>query len=451
MGLPSLPVLSFRSSSIAAAAVLVAATALPAGQAQAVTRVVANCNDHGAGSLRSAIAGAPSGAMVDLRGLACKRITLTGGQIAIPQDNLTISGRSRDALTIDGNQQDRVFDHTGAGVLRLQRVSIAYGHLANPEPWGGCIHSAGSVELHQARLHHCTAVGRGGLDPYGSGAGVYAAGRVVLSYSSAFANRASPGSGGAVRGDVKVVLDHSQVYGNEADEGGGILGGSVVILYSVVRANKAGHGGGIAMGCGHQPPACDLTIRNSTISGNAASNSGGGFDVGGAYGALITDSTISGNVASSISAGWLPGENARIFNSTIAFNHEQPTGPGAECNGALGVPGVTRIVSSIVAGNTCSVGATRDIFGIPEYGARIVGSRNIIGGSDLAVPADTISADPRLAALADNGGPTRTHRPLAGSPALDRGSNPLDCRYDQRGPGYPRVRGPLPDIGAIER
>lgn len=447
MSLPS----SRCLSPIAVAAILVMLTALPARQAQAVTRTVGNCNDHGAGSLRSAVAGAPSGATIDLRSLACNRIRLTSGQIGIAQDDLTLLGRSRDALTIDGNLQDRVIQHTGAGTLRLRGVSIANGYLANPEPWSGCIHSAGSVELLEASLHHCSVVGRGGLEQWGSAGDVFASGRVLLSFTTAFANRASPGSGGAVRGGDKVVLDHSQVYGNHAEEGGGVYGGSVVVSYSVIRGNDASHGGGIAINCGHQPPSCDLTVRNSTISGNIAVYGGGGFDVGGAYGALITDSTLTGNVADSISAGWLPGKNARIFNSTIAFNDEQPRGAGAECHGAIASPGVTRIVSSIVAGNTCSVGQGHDIFGTPEYGARIIGTRNIIGGSDLAVPVDTISADPRLGPLANNGGPTRTLRPLAGSPALDRGSNPLDCRYDQRGPGYPRVRGPLPDIGAIER
>ena len=67
------------------------------------------------------------------------------------------------------------------------------------------------------------------------------------------------------------------------------------------------------------------------------------------------------------------------------------------------------------------------------------------------LPADTLAVDPRLAPLADNGGYSATHLPLADSPVLGLGSNLLDRAYDQRGPGFPRVKGGAPDIGSTER
>jgi hypothetical protein len=36
--------------------------------------------------------------------------------------------------------------------------------------------------------------------------------------------------------------------------------------------------------------------------------------------------------------------------------------------------------------------------------------------------------------------------PAAGSPVLEHGSN----LFDQRGPGFPRVKNGFPDIGAVE-
>jgi hypothetical protein len=73
-------------------------------------------------------------------------------------------------------------------------------------------------------------------------------------------------------------------------------------------------------------------------------------------------------------------------------------------------------------------------------------------GEQVSAPADTIViADPRVAPLADNGGPTRTHMLLSDSPALDRGSNVLGREYDQRGPGFSRVKGAAADIGSVER
>jgi len=40
---------------------------------------------------------------------------------------------------------------------------------------------------------------------------------------------------------------------------------------------------------------------------------------------------------------------------------------------------------------------------------------------------------------------------LDGSPAIDRGNNEAGLLYDQRGIGFPRVKGVGADIGAYER
>lgn len=58
--------------------------------------------------------------------------------------------------------------------------------------------------------------------------------------------------------------------------------------------------------------------------------------------------------------------------------------------------------------------------------------------------------NPRVGALANNGGPTQTHALLAGSPAIDAGDSSYFPGNDQRGAGFPRVRGGRLDIGAFE-
>lgn len=75
------------------------------------------------------------------------------------------------------------------------------------------------------------------------------------------------------------------------------------------------------------------------------------------------------------------------------------------------------------------------------------GSGSIVGSS-----AGGGIVAPLLGALADNGGPTLTHLPLGGSPAIDAGSNPDALAFDQRGDPFARVAGDsmLPDIGAVE-
>jgi hypothetical protein len=55
--------------------------------------------------------------------------------------------------------------------------------------------------------------------------------------------------------------------------------------------------------------------------------------------------------------------------------------------------------------------------------------------------------------LANNGGPTRTHALVAGSPALNAGNNshlPTDMPFDQRGTGFSRMVSGIVDIGAFE-
>ena len=409
--------------------------------ATAGTRKVQNCNDSGPGSLRNAVALALDGDTISLAALGCSRILLTGGQIEVPQNNLELVGRNRYALTIDANLDSRVFRHTGTGILRFRRVSIANGYVSGLQPLGGCIYSLGGVQLFDAQVHHCGLQSFGSFGGYGAG---IRAERVLLSYSSAFDNIAEDvgggvGFGGAVQAS-DVVVDHSQVYGNAATMGGGIGGGNVTVTYSVIRNNQALHAGGILAGCRE---GCKLTIKKSTLSANLATSIGGGFDSGAAESTLIVDSTMSDNIADNFSAGAL-STKARIFNSTIAFNRE--TG---QCSGAINARSQLRLVSSIVSSNTCSQGDDKDI-GVYDAD-KVMGSNNIIGRSDVPVPPDTILARPRLGPLTDNGGPTPTRMPAADSPALDRGINPLNCQYDQRGPGFPRVKGGFPDIGAVER
>jgi uncharacterized repeat protein (TIGR01451 family) len=59
------------------------------------------------------------------------------------------------------------------------------------------------------------------------------------------------------------------------------------------------------------------------------------------------------------------------------------------------------------------------------------------GGGFLIATSDQINTDPMLGPLSDNGGPTLTHLPLLGSPAIDKGSSntigPLTTTTDQRG------------------
>jgi hypothetical protein len=276
---------------------------------------------------------------------------------------------------------------------------------------------------------------------------------VRLSYSRVFANTAGIyGLGGGVGGG-DIVLQRSQVYGNRVDgEGGGVVAyGHAEVVHSVVHDNQATYGGGI-YGFGQ------LTVRKSTISGNRAVPRdflGGFFSSGGGIYAnnpqrrsTVIDSTISGNSAHDHSAALFTGD-AAIYNSTVTANEENGDHGTGSCQGRGALSGEMqlRLESTIVAGNSCPFqGQNYDI-----GAGSVVGSHNLIGTSNVPLPADTIATTPRLGPLADNGGPAPTHALLSGSPAIDRGSNLLRSKYDQRGPGFPRVKRVRADIGAYER
>ena len=460
-------------ASIVGALVLLAGTCIPVGAANAATRVVGNCNDSGVGSLRAVVAAAASGDVIDLRSLTCSKILLTSGSIAVPQASLTILGRTRYGLTIDGNRNDRVFLHTGTGTLRIDHVSVANGQRVvipdvSGSEYGGCIYSDGNVALHQAWVHSCRALQTGFLDsPLTFGGGISAEGDVRLTWSAVFDNQAlENGTGGGIYAKGRVWLHHSQVYQNRGYVGGGIMaerGASVT--YSRIYRNRAAVGAA-GLYVRSNEVSSDLLINKSTLSNNVLEDlwrgtiggRGGGFGIGGQYTGgrhTIVDSTISNNRAHDNSAGYSDG-TLDVYNSTIAYNAEirfsgadggQPDRP-CEQRGALRAD-VLHLESTIVARNSCVAGPFG--YGIDARTGMVVGANNLIEYPLVPVPADTLAVDPRLASLADNGGYSATHRPLADSPVLQRGSNLLNRAYDQRGPGFPRVKGGAPDIGSTER
>ena len=410
---------------------------------------VTNCNDHGAGSLRAAIATALNGDTVDLRGLSCNTITLTGGAIAVSQNNLSLLGPGQ-RLTVRGNHASSVFRHSGIGTLRISSLSIANGLQRRPSTYakGGCIYTAGNLELQHVQVHHCTAIGQG-TDGRAQGGGIYAKGDVSLFYSSVFSNAAKPEdnrSGGvseaggiyARYGHLKLI--HSLVCHNLSfTDYGGALAESLEARYATMTGNVADNVSAASAG--------NALVSHSTIAGNhVAINET--MDLLGSN-VLISDSTFSGNVSDFGFAGLDLRDGARLRNSTVAFNREAEQGGGPDCVGVLTWLGTIHLQSTILSGSTCGGAPADDL--TPAVADQLEGDNNLVESSTFPLPAGTIVADPRLGPLALNGGPTRTHALLSGSPAIDMGNNAGGLTYDQRGPGFPRVKGARADIGAFER
>ena len=84
--------------------------------------------------------------------------------------------------------------------------------------------------------------------------------------------------------------------------------------------------------------------------------------------------------------------------------------------------------------------ANHSLIGVAASGQLDAGSDNIINDN------------PQLAPLADNGGRTKTHVLLPGSPAIDAGDPDFESPplFDQRGAPFPRVVNGRIDVGAYE-
>jgi len=206
---------------------------------------------------------------------------------------------------------------------------------------------------------------------------------------------------------------------------------------------------------------CDTTatITRSTFSGNSAQD-GGAIDVQGSAVDLL-DTTLSGNSAA-IDGGAIRTNAGpvRLYNVTVTGNRADSDSNGTGKGGGIASGGNVTLVNSIVAKNEETFFFNG--FHIP-VDADCSGTLASTGGNIMFLkPAGcTVNgaitiADPKLGPLQLNGGPTKTHALLAGSPAIDGGSlsgcvdpvgTPLGT--DQR--GAKRVVGVRCDSGASER
>jgi hypothetical protein len=196
-----------------------------------------------------------------------------------------------------------------------------------------------------------------------------------------------------------------------------------------------------------------LAIINSTIANNETT---GGFNGGGIevlHGSLtITNSTISGNTA----RGTQNGGGVRVADGTAVIRNSTITGNSATTGAGLSVDTATVTLSStIVAGNHPTTGGDVEgpVLAVSDHNligndTGLTGITNGVNGNLIGTAATPIN--PLLGPLQFNGGPTRTHALLAGSPALNKGFDAVGLASDQRGIPFLRLSGVAVDIGAFE-
>ncbi len=344
------------------------------------------------------------------------------GDLDITSGPLTIRAKSdKRRPEIDAHGIDRIFD-IGAARTRIVGLELTNG-LANKFDAGG---DGGAIVV-----------------------GDIADAPVTIVDSLIVDNRALgfDANGGAIDSDSSELLRviDTTVQGNVAGgDGGGITAsfdGPVSIERSWLVGNTAGEGGGL-MAVG------PVSVTDSTIEGNSAV---GGLDLefgdgAGVYiddeGVLtITNSTLALNNAIGGGGGIYqePGGTGRANSITVTANSAAAGGGGIQLNGTP-----FELLNSIVAGNT-SAGTPSDCGGDGFTGD----APNLIGttAGGCSPGAEIVAADPLLAPIDDNGGPTRTVLPAAASPAIGASDTITAPAADQRG----LLRDSAPDLGAVER
>lgn len=318
--------------------------------------------------------------------------------------NVTISSSLPVAPIVQAHAQrgmadDRVFYLFGGYSAVLRNLVIRHGNFS----FAGGVFNGGNL-----LVDHCTI--EDNVVTYdGGGIHNYDANAVLSVRDSVIANNTAGTVGGGIHnGSGTVVIRDSTLSGNQAVAGGGVdsWAGSMEIYQSTITNNVGSNGGGgVFLHDDAVPSSGDLWISGSTISGNSlrgVQNDGAG--------------------------------RFRLVSSIVANSVDGSGQPDADCAEFLG--GVVQIRSGTIIENP---------------------------GGCTTLYVGSLVADPLIGPLQDNGGPTPTHLPLTGSPALDTGEFPycdirkdgnLDkwayrCWKDQRGADRP-LDFSLNDSGAVE-
>jgi cysteine-rich repeat protein len=292
---------------------------------------------------------------------------------------VTVTGPGADQLTIDaGNQPAKLrvieINLTG-GSASISGLTITGG---NPAANGGGINVAtGSI----LNLSDCVVTGNT-VDTGFNGGGIYNSLNAILNIDGCVISDNSARNGGGLANSGDLTIKNSTFSGNYTESGssdyfGGAIvnaNGSAIIENSAFVNNTADDGGGAIS---NDVP---LTVTNCTFSGNTvgAGGVGGAINNKGAGSVDIENCTFTENMASA--GGALSNLGIANVKNTILANSVS----GENCNGAPASSGV-----------------------------------NLDSGVSCGLAPGESNTDPDLDVLQYNGGETMVHPLKPGSPAID--------------------------------
>jgi CSLREA domain-containing protein len=403
--------------------------------------VVTTTADHNDGicdgtdcTLREAIiaANAKSGAdAITFKSSVRGTITLQSGLGPLTVSGLvTITGPGARSLAVSGNNSIRVFTF-GSGTSSVSGLNIINGRIlgaANSNAAGGGVSNAAGATLAFSDCEFSGNFVQGGDSSVVNGTG-------------------GNGFGGAIDNNGTLILDRC-TFSNNATKGG-VGGPGSLAVDGIPSGGLGGSGDGGAV---FNEIAGNLTINNSTFSGNFGTGGKGGVSqnfVGGAGGDGV--------------AGVFDSGTTTIIGCTFNGNSGLggvggSSGRGAGFTGAsgVGVGGLetnnTTVKSTIIAGNGGVGGAnsSKDVDGpVTSGGYNLIGSADHssgFGATGDQSGTDAAQVNAVLGPLQNNAGKTDTMALLTNSPAINTSNVAVAPARDQR--NY--MRAGTPDKGAFE-
>lgn len=273
--------------------------------------------------------------------------------------------------------------------------------------------------------------------------------------------------------DAVVRIADSTITGNSSGgSGGAFTGGNLdlVINRATIDDNTSGSSGGSLYIFGqyiYDPmtmisyPVPSTVLQNTTISNHAASGSGGAAYI---YDSNfeVNNSTISGNSAAIGGAFYqkltytyvdTPYESTLYLNSATVYDNTAVATAGGVYGDAYSTP---RFLNSIISGNTAATGPDLYLTNAPVTYYSLIGDNSYGGGLAAGNPdangnliGDSVTPiNAMLSLLMNYGGPTLTHMPMTGSPAINAGDPASMGGTDQR--FFERVAEGRIDMGSVE-
>ncbi len=400
---------------------------------------VTSISDGGSGSLRQAVTDSVLGTGIRFDPtLAGQKITLVS-TISLNK-NLTVDGSGLNPpIEISGGGVVRIFSVGSQSVVTLRSLTLADGKASGTNS-GGAIYTSGltTINIDDVSFTRNSA--------YDGGA-IYSAlynTHINITHSEFFSNSAQRGGGAIYLENGDFLLQSSVFDGNSAASTGGAVlltrSGARILEDNTFSNNNAVSGGAIHL----LSLESSNILRKNLFSNNTASLNGGAIFESLPY--TLASTSIENNTFYSNQAdlgGAVFTSRMTIRNNTFSNNRATQAGGNAGGSLFLWAPMDIKLYNNILANSTAGGECYQDGSGAVSK----VGTGNLIeDGSSACLP--TLTGDPLLGPLTDNGGPTWTMALLPGSPAIDAGDDANCPATDQR--GMTRPQGAHCDIGAYE-